>query len=201
MKSKQTLVRENLVTIARCNDALSFCYNQLSDVLNIIGISEFAIGGSVANLLYGCQINRYPHDIDVIVPPNIVSSAMLKVKNSPLFIDEYSTSSIDEEFGTAHFAFRCAKGPIIDIIEDPDYDHHNKYSIRGIKVMDYKVLIENKRDNYHRMKDSTDIIAMENYYQRFEPDSGSDNDIDKEPDTSHDLDALKALRAKLEGKA
>lgn len=145
------------------------CY--LSEIMKMLGCDnkDYCVGGSVAAMLYGVNIGRTPHDIDVIVPSELYKYIEDQVKRSIFFRLDTLTSSNDAEFSTKHFSFRTANSIAIDIIANDKFD--SKDNIWCGYVSSYiaspKHLLEAKK-KYHRSKDRTDKILLEDLVNTLE---------------------------------
>lgn len=186
--------------IIMINNAIKFTLECVPDIMNYLGLSEteYAIGGSMAGILYGIDFNRVPHDIDVIVPSGICRFIKDIVNRSCFLREDNLTSSTDAEWGTNHYAFKAVKGFTIDIIEDINFNNdtvkkemisvyntnHNKHKL--LQIMGINSLIDAKR-RYNRTKDETDLMLLMHFRDTYLP-SIEEN----KKDTSSDLDSLKA---------
>lgn len=195
----------------RTAEIINFTIVELPKIMEILKVDKnnYAIGGSVAGIMYEVDFNRTPHDIDVIVPQGFIDLIQLRVEYSPLFHQSIMTSSVDAEFKTRHFAFKAINGPIIDIIEyNKFYEENSKITFANKpNVMSLTTLIEAKQ-KYNRPydKDDLDVLCSKADSMRIEYTivnaSGSDNDIDDNQLTIDkplgDLDTLAELKAKME---
>ena len=190
------------------NNAVKFTLECVPDIMNYLGLSEteYAIGGSMAGILYGINFNRVPHDIDVIVPSGICRFIKDIVNRSCFLREDNLTSSTDAEWGTNHYAFKAVKGFTIDIIEDINFNNDtvqkemisvyntNNNKRKLLQIMGINSLIDAKR-HYHRAKDETDLMLLMRFRDTYLP-SIKEN----KQDTSSDLNDLAALKAKMEEK-
>ena len=190
------------------NNAVKFTLECVPNIMNYLGLSEteYAIGGSMAGILYGINFNRVPHDIDVIVPSGICRFIKDIVNKSCFLCEDNLTSSTDAEWGTNHYAFKAVKGFTIDIIEDINFNNDtvqkemiSAYNINNnehklLQIMGINSLIDAKR-RYHRAKDETDLMLLMHFRDTYLP-SIEEN----KQDTSSDLNALATLKAKMEEK-
>lgn len=176
------------------NNAVKFTLECVPNIMNYLGLSEteYAIGGSMAGILYGIDFNRVPHDIDVIVPSGICRFIKDIVNRSCFLRENNLTSSTDAEWGTNHYAFKAVKGFTIDIIEDINFNNdtvqkemikiyntnHNERKL--LQIMGINSLIDAKH-RYNRAKDKTDLMLLMHF-----------------KDTLSDLNTLAALKAKME---
>lgn len=184
--------------------AVNFATSVVPKIMKDLGIGnhQYAIGGSVALLMLGYDINRIPHDIDVIVPSGILDVIKDRVNNSPYLIGDCITSSCDCERFTNHFAFRAAKGYIIDIIEttfwNEPYNHYN-YDCDGHLIMSVKALSDAKA-RYSRPKDRDDKLLLENLKDKYYPTSSEQHNEEESniSESLDDLDALEQLKAQME---
>lgn len=184
-------------------EVVNFATSIVPKIMKDLGIGnhQYAIGGSVALLMMGYDINRTPHDIDVIVPSGMLDVIRDRVNNSPYLVGDCITSSCDCEVFTNHFAFRAAKGYIIDIIETTcwnEYGNHYNYDCDGHLIMSVKALSDAKA-RYNRSKDRTDRLLLEVLQDNYYPESTEKQD--EESSTSEplgDLDALAQLKAQME---
>ena len=190
------------------NNAIKFTLECVPDIMNYLGLSEteYAIGGSMAGILYGINFDRVPHDIDIIVPSGICHFIKDKVNRSCFLCEDNLTSSTDVEWGTNHYAFKAVKGFTIDIIEDINFNtdtvqkkmisiyntNHNERKL--LQIMGINSLINAKR-HYHRAKDETDLMLLMRFRDTYLP-SVEEN----KQDTSSDLNALASLKVKMEEK-
>lgn len=188
------------------NNAIKFTLECVPDIMNYLGLSEteYAIGGSMAGILYGINFNRAPYNIDVIVPSGICRFIKDKVNRSCFLCEDNLTSSTDVEWGTNHYVFKAVKGFTINIIEDINFNNdtvqkemiriyntnHNERKL--LQIMGINSLIDAKR-RYHRPKDKIDLMLLMHFRDEYLP-SIEEN----KQDTSSDSDALVALKAKME---
>lgn len=126
-----------------------------------------------------------------------------------LFSTINCTSSIDEEWGTNHFAFRAIEGQIIDIIETNDFYneeakyapyknyHHRMYN--EVNVMSIKHLYFAKK-RYNRVKDYDDVVKLKALYDEFLALATPEPQQPVEGAALGDIDALARLKAQMEGK-
>lgn len=195
-------VKQTIMT----NNAVKFTLECVPDIMNYLGLSEteYAIGGSMAGILYGINFNRVPHDIDVIVPSGICRFIKDIVNRSCFLCEDNLTFSTDVEWGTNHYAFKAVKGFTIDIIEDINFNNdtvrkemisiyirNNKRKL--LQIMGINSLIDAKR-RYRRTKDETDLMLLMHFRDTYLPSIKED----KQDTTLSDLDALAALKAKME---
>lgn len=213
-RKRTTTSRRSLSAISRTirtAEIINFTINELPKIMEVLKVdaANYAIGGSVAGIMYGIDFNRIPHDIDIIVPQGFIDLIQLRVEYSPLFIQSDMTSSTDAEFKIKNFAFKTITGYIIDIIEyDKFYDENSKVTfISKPNVMSLATLIETKqkyncsydRDDLDALCTKADTMGIEYTIVNA---SGSDNDIDENQVTTNepisDFDALAELKAKME---
>lgn len=189
------------------NNAIKFTLEYVPDIMNCLGLSEteYAIGGSIAGILYGIDFDRVPHDIDVIVPSGTCRFIKDIVNRSYFLCEDNLTSSTDVEWGTNHYAFKTVKGFTIDIIEDINFNNdivkkemisiyninHNKH--KWLKIMGINSLIDAKR-RYHRTKDETDLMLLMHFRDTYLPNI----EENKQDITLDGLDTLGILKAKTE---
>lgn len=179
-------------------EVINFVLNEVPAIMEILGLTkeQWAIGGSVAGMLYGIDFGRCPHDVDIIVPVGLVKIIQDRVNHSVLFSTINCTSSTDEEWGTNHFAFRAIKGQIIDIIEANDfYNEGTKYApyriYNKVNVMSIKSLYFAKK-RYNRAKDQDDAVKLKALYDKFLKLAM--------PEPQKSSDALTILKAQMEDK-
>ena len=201
-------IKSHANQIIMTNNAIKFTLECVPDIMNYLGLSEteYAIGGSMAGILYGINFNRVPHDIDVIVPSGICRFIKDIVNRSCFLREDNLTSSTDAEWGTNHYAFKAVKGFTIDIIEDINFNNDtvqkemisvyntNNNKRKLLQIMGINSLIDAKR-RYHRAKDETDLMLLMRFRDTYLP-SIKEN----KQDTSSDLNDLAALKAKMEEK-
>lgn len=191
-------------------EVINFALNEVPVIMEMLGLTkeQWAIGGSIAGMLYGIDFGRCPHDVDIIVPVGLMKVIQGRVNHSVLFSTANCTSSTDVEWGTNHFAFRAIEGQVIDIIEANDFYneeakyapcksyHHRVYN--EVNVMSVKHLYFAKR-KYNRPKDREDVVKLKALYDEFlklampEPQQ-------PEGVALGDMDALARLNAQMEGK-
>ena len=200
MRRSNIKIKSHVNQTIMTNNAVKFTLECVPDIMNYLGLSEieYAIGGSMAGILYGINFDRAPHDIDVIVPSGICRFIKDKVNRSCFLREDNLTSSNDVEWGTNHYAFKAIKGFTIDIIEDINFNNdtvqkemisiyninHNECKL--LQIMGINSLIDAKH-RYHRAKDETDLMLLMHFRDTYLP-SVEEN----KQDTSSDLDALKA---------
>lgn len=206
MRRSNIKIKSHANRIIMINNAIKFTLECVPDIMNYLGLSEteYAIGGSMAGILYGIDFDRVPHDIDVIVPSGICRFIKDTVNRSCFLCEDNLTSSTDVEWNTNHYAFKAVKGFTIDIIEDINFNNdtvkkemisvyntnHNERKL--LQIMGINSLIDAK-SRYHRAKDETDLMLLMNFRDTYFP-SIEEN----KQDTSSDSDALVALKAKME---
>lgn len=206
MRRSNIKIKSHANRIIIINNAIKFTLECVPDIMNYLGLSEteYAIGGSMAGILYGINFDRVPHDIDIIVPSGICRFIKDKVDRSCFLREDNLTSSTDVEWNTNHYAFKAVKGFTIDIIEDINFNNdtvkkemisvyntnHNERKL--LQIMGINSLIDAK-SRYHRAKDETDLMLLMNFRDTYFP-SIEEN----KQDTSSDSDALVALKAKME---
>lgn len=125
---------------------------QLMSILNI-PTTAYALGGSTAMIAYGLDLNRMPHDIDVIVYPgynNIINEALF---NNPFI------SRSDAKVNMSYFRLTVQAGGInIDILESETID--TIHTGRRCKVVSPNHLLKIKTE-WMRPKDLEDIALIE----------------------------------------
>ena len=149
---RETYTKANMLVWARKN---------VEEIMRFLGVpnTNWALGGSVAAILYGIDFGRIPRDVDIIVTEGIVDVIKLKVENSTLFRAEPTTSSIDDEWGTKHFAFRAAKGYIIDVIESKEFFNEIYLIFGELNIITIDSQIKYKKQ-YNRFKDKEDLTLL-----------------------------------------
>ena len=191
-------------------EVINFALNEVPAIMEMLGLTknQWAIGGSVAGMLYGIDFGRYPHDVDIIVPVGLMKIIQDRINQSVLFSTTNCTSSTDAEWGTNHFAFRAIESQVIDIIEANDFYNedakhvpYKNYSHRmynGVNVMSIKHLYLAKK-KYNRSKDYNDIVKLKALYDEVlelsMPESQKSDIIDLS-----NIDALAKLKAQMEDK-
>ena len=172
-------------------NVMSFAMANVPKIMSDLKVAhdKWALGGSVAAILYGCNIERCPHDIDVIVPMSIVDFVVSAIRNDFRYIHTPERSSVDEELGMNHFAFRTANGPVIDIIGISDglFKIHNYGGL--FNIMTFEQLLKSKKQ-YNRQKDIDDLVLMNALYEEMNPEQKQLGNID----------ALAKLKEKMQGK-
>ena len=193
-------------------EVINFALNEVPAIMEILGLTkeQWAIGGSVAGMLYGIDFGRCPHDVDIIVPVGLMKIIQDRVNHSVLFSTINCTSSTDAEWGTNHFAFRAIEGQIIDIIEANDfYNEEAKYApckvyyhsmYNEVNVMSINHLYFAKK-RYNRAKDYDDIVKLKALYDEFLALATPKPQQPVEAVALSDMDALARLKAQMEGKA
>ena len=187
-------------------EVINFALNEVPAIMEILGFTkeQWAIGGSVAGMLYGIDFGRCPNDVDIIVPVGLMKVIQDRVNYSVLFSTTNCTSSTDAEWGTNHFAFRAIEGQIIDIIEANDfYNEEAKYAsyriYNKINVMSIKNLYFAKK-RYNRAKDQDDVVKLKALYDKFLKLAMPEPQKSLEDISFGDLDALAVLKAQMEDK-
>ena len=205
MRKSNIKIKSHVNQTIMINNAIKFTLECVPDIMNYLGLSEteYAIGGSMAGILYGIDFDRVPHDIDVIVPSGICRFIKDIVNRSCFLREDNLTSSTDAEWGTNHYAFKAVKGFTIDIIEDINFNNdtvqkemisiyntnHNERKL--LQIMGINSLIDAKR-RYNRTKDETDLMLLMHFRDTYLP-----NIEENKQDTSSDLDALAVLKEKM----
>lgn len=192
-------------------EVINFALNEVPVIMETLGLTkeQWAIGGSVAGMLYGIDFGRCPHDVDIIVPVGLMKVIHDKVNHSVLFSTTNCTSSTDVEWGTNHFAFRAIKSQVIDIIEADDFYneeakyapcksyHHRVYN--EVNIMSIKHLYFAKK-RYNRAKDYDDVVKLKALYDEFLALATPEPQQPVEGVALGDIDALARLKAQMEGK-
>ena len=176
-------IDKNISRVLMTNKAIKFTLECVPYIMNYLGIAntDYAIGGSMAGILYGIDFKRVPHDIDVIVPLGTIALIKPIINNSFILIEDTLTSSVDEEHGTNHYSFRTVKGFVIDIIEYVNFRNekiqrdinniyvkeHNSNKLNLIRIMGINTLIEAKK-RYKRTKDISDLELLKQYKEEVE---------------------------------
>lgn len=207
MNKSNIKIKSHVNKTIMTNNAVKFTLECIPDIMNCLGLSEteYAIGGSMAGILYGINFDRVPHDIDVIVPSGICRFIKDIVNRSYFLREDNLTSSTDAEWGTNHYAFKAVKGFTIDIIEDINFNNDtvqkemisiyntNNNEHKLLQIMGINSLIDAKR-HYHRAKDETDLMLLMHFRDTYIPNI----EENKQDTTLGDLDALTTLKAKME---
>lgn len=192
-------------------EVINFALNEVPAIMEMLGLTkgQWAIGGSVAGMLYGIDFGRCPHDVDIIVPVGLMKVIQDRVNHSVLFSTINCTASTDAEWGTNHFAFRAIEGQIIDIIEANDfYNEETKYTpyknyyhrvYNEVNIMSIKNLYFAKK-KYNRAKDHDDVVKLKALYDKFLKLAMPEPQKSIESISLGDLDALAILKAQMEDK-
>ena len=55
-------------------EVINFALNEVPVIMEMLGLTkeQWAIGGSIAGMLYGIDFGRCPHDVDIIVPVGLM---------------------------------------------------------------------------------------------------------------------------------
>ena len=204
-KMKESCYDALFATVSKF-EIINFVLNEVPAIMEILGLTkeQWAIGGSVAGMLYGIDFGRCPHDVDIIVPVGLMKVIQDRVNHSVLFSTINCTSSTDAEWGTNHFAFRAIEGQIIDIIEANDfYNEETKYAsyriYNKVNVMSLKSLYFAKK-RYNRAKDHDDEVKLKTLYDKFLKLAMPEPQKSLEDISLGDLDALAILKAQMEDK-
>ena len=206
MKKMKTSCHDALFATVSKFEVINFALNEVPAIMEILGLTkeQWAIGGSVAGMLYGIDFGRCPHDVDIIVPVGLIKVIQDRVNHSVLFSTINCTSSTDAEWGTNHFAFRAIEGQIIDIIEANDfYNEEAKYAsyriYNKVNVMSIKSLYFAKK-RYNRAKDHDDVVKLKALYDKFLKLAMPEPQKSLEDISLGDIDALTILKAQMEDK-
>lgn len=204
-KMKESCYDVLFATISKL-EVINFTLNEVPAIMEILGLTkeQWAIGGSVAGMLYGIDFGRCPHDVDIIVPVGLMKVIQDRVNHSILFSTINCTSSTDAEWGTNHFAFRAIEGQIIDIIEANDfYNEETKYAsyriYNKVNVMSLKSLYFAKK-RYNRAKDHDDEVKLKALYDKFLKLAMPELQKPIESVALGDIDTLAILKAQMEDK-
>ena len=207
MRKMKESCHNALFATANKFEVINFALNKIPAIMEILGLTkeQWAIGGSVAGMLYGIDFGRCPNDVDIIVPVGLMKVIQDRVNHSVLFSTTNCTSSTDAEWGTNHFAFRAIEGQIIDIIEANDfYNEEAKYAsyriYNKINVMSIKNLYFAKK-RYNRAKDYDDVVKLKALYDEFLALATPEPQQPVEDVALSDMDALARLKAQMKGKA
>lgn len=141
------------------NNIISYTQKEIPKILNTIGINDYAIGGSIAMLLHWIELNRTPHDIDIIVPKGTIKTALQKVKNAGYNVISDRTG--EDRIYIWLFTFMPNDDIKIDVLQSISYDFNYKI-IDGLPVIDLKNIIQAKKIiDKEKEKHSKDITAIE----------------------------------------
>ena len=207
MRRSNIKIKHHVNQTIMINNAIKFTLECIPDIMNYLGLkeTEYAIGGSMAGILYGIDFDRVPHDIDVIVPSGMCRFIKDIVNRSCFLYEHNLNSSTDAEWGTNHYALKAVKGFTVDIIEDINFNNdtvqkemisiyntnHNKCKL--LQIMGINSLIDAKR-RYHRAKDETDLMLLMHFRDTYLPSI----EKDKQDTTLGNLDVSDTLKAKTE---
>lgn len=211
MKKMKVSCHQALFATVNKFEVINFALNEVPVIMEMLGLTkeQWAIGGSIAGMLYGIDFGRCPHDVDIIVPVGLMKVIQDRVNHSVLFSTTNCTSSTDAEWGTNHFAFRAIEGQVIDIIEANDFYneeakyapcksyHHRVYN--EVNVMSIKHLYFAKK-RYNRAKDHDDVVKLKALYDKFLKLAMPEPQKSLEDIAFGDLDALTILKAQMENK-
>ena len=212
MRKMKESCHNALFATANKFEVINFALNEVPAIMDMLGLTkeQWAIGGSVAGMLYGIDFGRCPHDVDIIVPVGLMKIIQDRVNHSVLFSTINCTSSTDAEWGTNHFAFRAIEGQIIDIIEANDfYNEEAKYApckiyyhsmYNEVNVMSINHLYFAKK-RYNRAKDYDDVVKLKALYDEFLALATPEPQQPVEGVALSDIDTLARLKAQMEGKA
>lgn len=140
------------------NDIISYTQKEIPNILNTIGINDYAIGGSIAMLLHWIELNRTPHDIDIIIPKGTIKTALQKVKNAGYNVISDRTG--EDRIYIWLFTFMPNDDIKIDVLQSISDDFNYKI-IDGLPVIDLKNIIQAKKIiDKDKEKHSKDIIAI-----------------------------------------
>ena len=211
MRKMKTSCHNALFATVNKFEVINFALNEVPAIMEMLGLTkeQWAIGGSVAGMLYGIDFGRCPHDVDIIVPVGLMKVIQDRVNHSVLFSTTNCTSSTDAECGTNHFAFRAIESQIIDIIEANDfYNEETKYTpyknyyhrvYNKVNVVSIKHLYFAKK-RYNRAKDHDDVVKIKALYDKFLRLATPELQKPVEGVAFGDIDALARLKAQMEGK-
>lgn len=211
MKKMKVSCHQALFATVNKFEVINFALNEVPVIMEMLGLTkeQWAIGGSIAGMLYGIDFGRCPHDVDIIVPVGLMKVIQDRVNHSVLFSTTNCTSSTDAEWGTNHFAFRAIEGQVIDIIEANDFYneeakyapcksyHHRVYN--EVNVMSIKHLYFAKK-RYNRAKDHDDVVKLKALYDKFLKLAMPEPQKSLEDIAFGDLDALTILKTQMEDK-
>lgn len=211
MRKMKLYCHRALFTTVNKFEVINFALNEVPAIMEMLGLTkeQWAIGGSVAGILYDIDFERCPHDVDIIVPVGLMKVIQDRVNHSVLFSTINCTSSTDAEWGTNHFAFRAIEGQVIDIIEANDfYNEEAKYTLcksyyhrkyNEVNVMSIKHLYFAKK-RYNRAKDHDDVVKLKALYDKFLKLAMPEPQKSVESVALGDIDALAKLKAQMEDK-
>jgi len=146
------------------NDIISYTKTEIPNIFNTIGINNYAIGGSIAMMLHWIEINRTPHDIDIIVPKGTIKTALQKVKNAKYNIISDKTG--EDRINILLFTFIPNDVIKIDVLQSIS-DDFNYTIIDGLLVIDLKNIIHAKKIiDKEKEKHLKDIIAIESILKK-----------------------------------
>ena len=140
-------------------DIISYTKTEIPNIFNTIGINNYAIGGSIAMLLHWIDINRTPHDIDIIVPKGTIKTALQKIKSAGYNVISDRTG--EDRINIWLFTFIANDAIKIDVLQSISDDFNYKI-IDGLPVIDLKNITHAKKIiDKEKEKHSKDIIAIE----------------------------------------
>ena len=140
-------------------DIISYTKTEIPNIFNTIGINNYAIGGSIAMLLHWIDINRTPHDIDIIVPKGTIKTALQKVKSAGYNVISDRTG--EDRINIWLFTFIANDAIKIDVLQSISDVFYYKI-IDGLPVIDLKNIVHAKKIiDKEKEKHSKDIIAIE----------------------------------------
>lgn len=165
-KTREFNKRKALAFIRETNQEyrlMTFVRTKLNQVMQtLLPNVWFAIGGSVAAKLYGVELGRNCHDVDIIVMKSDFQRIKSILENNPLIEIDPSTSSTDSEHNTEHIAFRTINNIIIDVIASQETltEDDRIYSATANLWLMTPLHLYKAKLNYNRWKDDLDTPLL-----------------------------------------
>ena len=145
-------------------DIISYTKTEIPNIFNTIGINNYAIGGSIAMMLHWIEINRTPHDIDIIVPKGTIKTALQKVKSAGYNVISDRTG--EDRINIWLFTFIANDAIKIDVLQSISDVFYYKI-IDGLPVIDLKNIVHAKKIiDKEKEKHLKDIIAIESILKK-----------------------------------
>ena len=161
----------NIINTIEAMNMISFAMNNVPKIMANLGVLKmnYFIGGSIAAMLYGINLLRTPHDIDIIVRIEDFDRIKRKLEDSFYYkvlpIDHYD--KYDDKGNILHVAFETAESPQLDILCNKPLevgtmqDRSLNLSTETLpRIASLQELIKAKK-YFNRAKDKEDLILLQ----------------------------------------
>lgn len=165
MKKIKASCHDALFATVRKFEVINFALNEVPAIMEMLGLTkeQWAIGGSVAGMLYGIDFGRCPHDIDIIVKTTSISthSAILSAHTALMgTVASYNPSCEKYSYIVGIIYIEGISHPI-NVILDNSSDYFIRERVGKVQLQ-HPTMIKYAKMSYkpQRMKDIKDIEAI-----------------------------------------